>query len=271
MRALLRPVWIITTVLVIAAAGVLVRLGIWQLQRLEERRAFNARVLSQIEGEELDLNRQIPAGDLFDMEYRRVVVTGTFDHAQEVLLRNQVWGDEPGYHILTPLMIQGSEWSILVDRGWIPMEGAQNLEGFQEKGLVMLQGRLRRPQDKPDFGGVPDPTLAPGETGLQAWNIVNLARIEKQVTLPLLPVYIEAHPEPGTGLHFPLREDVVPEVSEGSHLGYAFQFFGFAVILLFGFPFYVRRELKRQGGPAEVEGSTMNALSQDAERAAGRH
>ena len=36
--------WILATLLVLAAMGVMIRLGIWQLDRLEKRRAFNARV-----------------------------------------------------------------------------------------------------------------------------------------------------------------------------------------------------------------------------------
>ena len=39
--------WIFATILVLIAMGVMVRLGIWQLNRLEQRRAFNERVLAQ--------------------------------------------------------------------------------------------------------------------------------------------------------------------------------------------------------------------------------
>jgi hypothetical protein len=42
-RSFLRPRWILTTLLVIAALAVLVRLGIWQLDRLQERRIFNGK------------------------------------------------------------------------------------------------------------------------------------------------------------------------------------------------------------------------------------
>jgi cytochrome oxidase assembly protein ShyY1 len=39
--------WFLTTLLALAAVGVLIRLGIWQLDRLSQRRAFNASVIAQ--------------------------------------------------------------------------------------------------------------------------------------------------------------------------------------------------------------------------------
>ena len=41
---LLRPRWIVTTLLVVAAVALMLRLGLWQLDRLEQRRALNSRL-----------------------------------------------------------------------------------------------------------------------------------------------------------------------------------------------------------------------------------
>ena len=82
--------WILTTLLAIAGVAVLARLGIWQLDRLAERRIFNERVLSQLHASPLDLNQaENQAADLYNMEYRSVSVSGEYDFSQEVLLRNQ--------------------------------------------------------------------------------------------------------------------------------------------------------------------------------------
>ena len=43
----IRRPWIFVTILVIIAALIRIRLGIWQLDRLAGRRAFNEQVLSQ--------------------------------------------------------------------------------------------------------------------------------------------------------------------------------------------------------------------------------
>lgn len=268
MKAFLTLRWILTTILVIAAMGVMVRLGIWQLDRLEWRRAFNARVITQLNAEQLDLNAEQPAETLYDMEYRSVTVSGMYDYSAEVLLRNQVWENKLGFHVLTPLRIEGSDWVVLVDRGWIPFEDstAEVRAKYQEPGRVTLRGMIRRGQEKPDFGGVPDPTLAPGETRLEAWNVANLARIQTESGLKLLPVYIQQAPDPAWS-RLPYRSLPEIEISEGSHLGYALEWFSFAAILGLGYPFFIHRQLEKQareetsgGGDEPLERLTRSSL-----------
>lgn len=241
-RSLFTVRWISTTLIVVLGVLFLIRLGFWQLERLEQRRAFNARVFAQIDRPVLDLNHDnFDPADLINMEYRKIVVSGEYDHDQEVLLRNQVWQNYPGYHILTPLKLNTKE-AILVDRGWIPLDAAGRLSQFRELGTQVVRGWIRRPQSKPDFGGVPDPTLSPGETRLDAWNIVNLERIQQQVSFSLLPVYVQQMPDPDWQ-RLPYRSQPVLQLSEGSHLGYALQFFSFAALLALGYPFFVWRQL----------------------------
>lgn len=243
MLALFNRRWWWTTLLVIAAMGVLVRLGLWQLDRLAQRRAFNARVMAQQAAAPLTLDDQSFGSNLLDMEYRAVVVTGEYDHAQQVLLRNQVWDDQPGAHLLTPLVISGTDRAVLVDRGWIPSEDStpDKRGQYDEPGIVTVRGVVRRPQTRPDFGGAPDPQLTPGQTRLDAWNIVNLERISRQVSLSLLPVYIQQAPDPAwTAL--PYRSQPQLDLSEGPHFSYALQWFTFAAILAVGYPVYVRRK-----------------------------
>lgn len=244
--------WGLTTLFVLVAIAAMIRLGFWQLDRLAQRRAFNARVLAAQAMPVLNLNEGIPLSDLTTMEYREVVVEGTYLFEDEVLLRNQVWEGRLGFHVLTPLQIRGSPWAVLVDRGWLPYEEAQLPArlAFQEQGMVTVRGIIRRGQEHPDFGGVPDPTLAPGQTRLEAWNLVNIPRIQQQTRVSLLPVYIQQAPDPAwQGLPYRVLPEV--EISEGPHLGYAIQWFTFAAILGIGYPFYVKRQLyKASGHPA---------------------
>src|SRR5512145_2133135 len=93
--------WIIATVLVIIAIGVMVRLAFWQLERLDERRAYNARVQAQLDAPPLTLDANTSMDDLTSMEYRTVVVRGEFDFAQEVALRSQMWNAKLGARLLT--------------------------------------------------------------------------------------------------------------------------------------------------------------------------
>ncbi len=243
MRKFFTPRWLITTLLVVAAVGVMARLGVWQIDRLAERRAFNARVEAQIKAPPLELNGPFLAEDLYEMEYRQVVARGVYIAQQEILLRNQVWENRPGYHLLTPLRLANSDDVVLVDRGFIDLDQGQpaSRAAYALPGVVEVRGILRRPH-VPRFFGVPDPTLAPGETRLDAWNAVNLDRIRGQVDGNLLPVYILAAPDPAQpGPPYASLEQ--PDLSEGSHFSYAVQWFSFAAILGLGYPFFVRKQL----------------------------
>ncbi len=247
-RQLLTRRWVLTTLLVLAGVAVCIRLGIWQLDRLAARKEFNARVEAQLTAPELDLNRESLGAGLVDREYRSVTVSGEYDFGEEVLLRNQVYDSRLGYHVFTPLKISGSDQSILVERGWIPKEDADaaGLQKYRENGRVTVKGVLRRSMESPDFGGVPNPTLAPGQNRLEAWSYINLAQIQQQSQLKLLPVYIQQAPAAGLPAA-PVRELILPEISEGPHLGYALQWFTFATILGVGYPFFVRQQLKAAG------------------------
>ncbi len=237
--------WILTTLLVLAAMAVMTRLGLWQLDRLAQRRAFNARVSEQMAQPPLELSGSALDADLPAMEYRAVVVTGEYDHAQQVVVRNQVWGNRLGVHLLTPLLIAGSDRAVMVDRGWIPLEDYQSGDwsAFDEPGVVTVEGIIRRSQPQPVMGGRLDRTPQPGER-LDAWNFITLEMIGAQIPYPLLSVYIQQAPEEGR-TDMPYRSLPEVELTEGPHLGYAVQWFLFALTLGVGYPFFVNKEEKR--------------------------
>jgi surfeit locus 1 family protein len=235
--------WWWSTLLVIVACGVMIRLGIWQLERLDLRRQFNSRVQTQLDMPSLALGSDTLGDNLVDMEYRSVVVSGEYQFADEVALRNQVLENQPGIHLVTPLLIEGSSQAVLVDRGWIPTEDAapERWTEYQQIGSVEVRGVIRRSSTRPDIGRRSDPIPAPGEDPLKVWNLLNVQGIAAQSAVSLLPVYIQQDAGPvQDGL--PIPQVVELDLSEGPHLGYAGQWFLFAVILAVGYPFYVRRQ-----------------------------
>lgn len=237
--------WLFATLLVLLACAVMVRLGFWQLDRLAQRRAFNARVSEQMAQPPLDLNDAPPEADLAAMEYRTVRLSGRFDYEHQVAIRNQAWENRLGVHLLTPLRLDDSEQAVMVDRGWIPLEDFQagDLSPFDEAVDATIEGVLRRSQSQPSFGGRADAPLQPGEWRA-VWNFVTLEWMAQQMPYPLLNVYVVQAPEDGRdGL--PYRHLPEVELTEGPHLGYAVQWFLFAAILFLGYPFYVRKESSR--------------------------
>jgi surfeit locus 1 family protein len=246
LRAMFSRKWILTTLLVLAGGALCVRLGIWQLDRLEQRRAFNAHVEAMWAAEPLTLTGQTDE-DLRTMEYRAVTVSGRYDFENQVVLRNRYYQSEYGYHLLTPLILDDGS-AALVERGWIPADGNDSpadWRAYDQPGRLTVRGEIRLGQTEPDLGGVPDPTLAPGQSRLEFWNIVNLERIGQQMPYPLLEVFVQPDADPNdTEPPIPYQPKI--ELTEGPHLGYAGQWFTFATILVVGYPFYLRKQLKEQ-------------------------
>ncbi len=241
--------WLLASVLVLIAAAVMVRLGIWQLDRMHQRQAFNARVQEQLSAEPLTLDQSALNLDLYSMEYRQAVVTGTYIPEDEIVLRNQVreteFGSELGMDLFTPLLIDGTNTAILVERGWIPQENASPYARkiYQENGSVTLTGWLRRDETDFNIGAWlhPDPELSPDQNRLDVWNNLDLERIASQMNTTLLPVYLQLDPDQElTDPPYATRPEI--DLSEGPHLGYAIQWFSFAALLLIGYPFYVQRQ-----------------------------
>lgn len=241
--------WFFTTLLVVVGTLVLIRLGIWQLDRLAARRVDNAHYVATTSMSPLDLNAEIPAA-LDEMEYRAATVTGEYDFENQIAVRNQVYQDQYGYHLFTPLLFDssavasGQAWSaVLVDRGWIPMDGnstAADWRKYDEPGEVKIEGVIRLGLGKPAFGGVED-SLPTSGARLEIWNNADVPHVADQTPYPILKIYIQ-QAEDASDTTPPIPSAPVFELTEGSHFGYAVQWFTFAAILFFGYPFYVRKQ-----------------------------
>jgi surfeit locus 1 family protein len=240
LKKMLQRKWILATLLVLAGTALCIRLGIWQLDRLAQRRAFNDQVTTMRAEPELDLNKKQPA-DLAQMEWRSVKVQGEYDPANQVALRNQYNGNQYGYHLMTPLRFEGN--AVLVDRGWIPAQGNStptDWRKYDETGTVSIEGQIRLGQSKPRFGGVADTFPADGSK-LELWNNADISAMAKQLPYPVLPVYIQPNVDPNdTSPPIPFQPEV--ELTEGPHFGYALQWFTFATILFVGYPFFLRKQ-----------------------------
>jgi surfeit locus 1 family protein len=234
--------WLWATLAVVLGLALLIRLGFWQLDRLAERRAANAHLVAQLELSPLNLTGQTlaPAG----LDLRRGRVRGTYDFAQEMVLRNRAFDGAPGVHIITPLRIAGSDTAVLVDRGWIPYDQAapdSRKIYDQPAGEVEVQGVLHLSQARLNFLSPADPSLSPDRPRLDEWFRVDIPRVQQQIPYPLLSVYLEegqpnlaALPPMSTSDALP-RPDIQIDLSDGPHLSYAIQWFAFAAILLVGY------------------------------------
>lgn len=235
-RLLISRRWRWATLVVIMLALVMLRLCVWQLDRLHQRRVANAQITARLDQPPLNL---LAAPFNADGDaYRRTVVHGTFDNAQSVVLRNRARQGAPGAHLLTPLRIDGSNQAVLVDRGWLPLEASapEQRQQFAVAGTVTIQGIVRAPQTR--TSSISPQDVVPPNERLDAWYRPDVARIAQQLPYPALPVYVEAEQPANQPPGLP-RPDPQLDLSEGPHLNYAIQWVAFTIILLGGYAAFV--------------------------------
>ena len=263
LKTLFNRKWWWVTLLVIAACVVMARLGVWQIDRLHERRAFNTMVAERWRQEPYDLTQQALPTDLSELEFRRVQVEGTFDYDHELVLLNQTRSEMPGVMLATPLLT-GDNRAVLVVRGWVPYAGTglDELTEYRETADAPIVGILQESQNMP--GGKPVPVPATPQT---EWHYLNIPAIQAQMPYELLPMLVLQMPEDGRAMDaFPLREEPAElldsQSKETMHMSYAVQWFMFAVILGFGyiqFVIFSERRAARIAAAEQAEASEGHA------------
>ena len=228
--------------LVAAIVGGCISAGLWQLRRLDERRDRNAQVRAR-STEVVDL----PAGgfaedaDEDDLIFRRVRVAGTYDAANELLVRFRSRKGLPGYEVVTPL--RTDDGVVLVNRGWVPLdvgdrwpdEGSAAPSGEVEvEGLLVPaeSGPVRLAND--DGDGDAEADAAPKIAAIDP------ARLGDAVGAASGPIYALPMLATDATDAFPAPVDP-PDLGEGPHRDYAIQWFLFASVGIVGWPLLLFR------------------------------
>jgi len=208
-------------VLAIAVAALCVRLGFWQLDRLQERRASNDRIRAGLAAAPMVLDEAPRSGAAL----RRASATGTYDADREVVLSGRALEGQSGDHLLTPLLLSDGS-ALLVDRGWVPT----GTRSPAREGAVEVRGFLLPPDSV-------------GEAVPVAGRVTRVDPDGIGRTLPyeLAPVYLllQVQRPPADSLPIPAS---LPALSEGPHLSYAIQWFSFAAVTLIGSSVLLRRD-----------------------------
>lgn len=225
-------VWLFLALAVVLAA-ICVRLGFWQLHRLQERRERNALVTSRLRDSAVD-PMSLPR-DTALARFRRVRVSGVPDYAHELIYAVRTHNGSPGVNLLTPVRLPNSDTAILVNRGWV----------YSPDGVTIDPSKWHD-RDSTFIGYAEELPSTPGATYANRPTVI--ARLSRDVVAralpyPVLPVYAIALDTGDTSdaATRPARL-AAPALDEGPHLNYAIQWFGFAAVALVGAGFVVKQQ-----------------------------
>lgn len=213
----------------------LVSLGVWQLNRAEEKQVL----LEQWQQEAENLAWQdMVSGDL--TSGRPVTLTGMYG-SRNWLLDNRTREGAPGYEVLTEFrLLEGPP--VVINRGWVqaPRTRAELPDIATPEGIFTLEGRI---SDYP----VP-PVLVDQPAAEDQWprRVQSLSEQAARLEIPELPdriVRLSGEGQPGA-----YRADWEPDLmGPQTHYGYATQWFALAVALtiLTVVASYRKRELSK--------------------------
>jgi len=226
------------TVAVVPALILLVGLGVWQVQRMQWKQGLIDDMRTRMDAAPIALPAE--GADLDEVRFRRVEITGEFQHAAAMHRLARTHKGRRGFDLITPMRLTDGR-TVLVDRGWLPIrmhrEGGLP-EAVRVDGTVTIEGIVRR-------GGWPGAAwLRPAnDPAGNEWLWMDLPRMAEHAGLsrPVTHLYVESLTPAAEG-RFPIAER--PRVNlPQNHLGYAITWFGLAAgLLVIYVVFHCRRE-----------------------------
>lgn len=229
--------------LMVALTGLFIGLGVWQMQRLGEKEALIARVADRIDAPPVALppSSEWETVDPATLDYAPVTVTGHYVPNHTIMVFTSLTSPKgeasgPGYWVMTAFALDAGG-AILVNRGFIPQDDRLafvNGQGVDE-GPQTLTGIARQPEAVGSF--TPEDNLE---------DRIGYVRDPKRLWLLVGPslgsfapwtLDVPAGP-PGA---LPQGGETVAEFPN-NHLGYAFTWFGFAIITPILLFFWLRRQ-----------------------------
>ena len=222
--------------------GLMVGLGVWQVERLHWKEGILAQIDARTHAAPVPTPEPAawPSLKPDDYEYRRVSAKGFFEHEREsyIFRSGNLPGQMkvPGYHVLTPLRIDGAR--ILVNRGFVPQEkrDAKTRPDGLVSGETTVTGLMRSPEDRNMFTTADNPAE-------RIWFTRDPASVATALGLAnVAPFVIDADDAPGPGglPHGGVTEIVIPN----NHLSYAATWFGLAATLVGVFFVFAWRRLR---------------------------
>lgn len=217
----------------IALVVLFVNLGLWQLERAEEKKAIEAAFAASGESvvvNDIAENGAAGIGEDGVALYQPLSASGRYLPDRQFLIDNMILDGRLGYFVVTPFELSGEEPLLLVNRGWLPKTSAADVvseieidDAAAEVTISGKAGRLPRVGIRAGdaFTGVPDwPRTA---------NWPTLDELAAALERDVLPFILLADPEPGSTL---VRSWEPRQAGPMRHIGYAVQWFALAAAVI---------------------------------------
>lgn len=250
-------------VVALALIALGIALGNWQLRRAAQKEAMQAQIEAQGQLPVLEQADFLALPKPLESQHRRVHLRGLWLASQTVYLDNRQMHGTPGFYVLTPLALEGSNETVMVQRGWIQrnFNDRTQLQPVQTPGgLVEIEAVIAAPPahllelgkeapaapaaapdapapaaGAPTGAGAAAPApagkpAAPGAAGSSPIRQnLDLDAFRTQTGLPIrTELSLQETGSASQGLQ---RDWPAPALGIDRHYGYAFQWFGLAALV----------------------------------------
>ncbi|MEZ7848971.1 MAG: SURF1 family protein [Polaromonas sp.] len=227
--------WVVTAAALLMTA-LTFSLGQWQLDRAAQKLAKQASLDQQkvlpplTQAELLAANTGlVEAGAAAAIQSaaqldRLIELSGHWQAQHTIYLDNRPMDGKPGFWVMTPLRLTGTDKSVLVQRGWIH-------RNFQDRSALA-------PIETPAQTVILRGRMAPAPAKLYAFKGADTGRIRQnldipvfaaEIGLPLLSALVIQVDPASDGLQ---RDWAAPNTGVDKHYGYAVQWFGLCALVL---------------------------------------
>jgi surfeit locus 1 family protein len=213
-----RPV---TTLAAAAFFALVSSLGTWQMNRADEKRERQALFERRLAEAPIVLTGAVASYE--PLMYRRVRAAGRWLGERQVYIDNQIRDGRAGFHVVTPLQIEGRSEVVLVNRGWIARDRGypQAPPVAVEPGRIEVTGLATRPPAR--YRELSAETI----TG-SVWQNLSIERYAAHTGLEALPVVVLAdRPAPGLA-----RVAEKPDAGVAKHVEYSLTWYALAATTL---------------------------------------
>jgi cytochrome oxidase assembly protein ShyY1 len=254
LRTLRQPRYAALAVVMAIVAIGCVAAGTWQISRFQQKVHENDALRANAHQPTAPLDGVLPllgagrAPSDDDVEFRTVTATGTYDAAEQSLVRNRSVSDDVGYLVLTPL--HTAQGTLLVVRGFVPLpaSGGTPSPPPPPAGTVTITARTHAPETRDD---------AAAQLTQRQVESINPAQQASRLGGAVYDGYaeLEAH-QPGTdGLVAIPKPDLSNPAGgalEPQHFAYVIQWYLFALLALAA-PFVMARAEMKQRPVEEID------------------